>query len=69
MLQINWSAMLQHSTQYFISFLSLVNDCEKLATSKGSLFNKCNTRRKAVFLPIPGNEDISFTACSNKVEG
>ena len=31
--------------------------------------NKCSERRNAVFRPIPGSRDISFTAFSNSCDG
>jgi hypothetical protein len=32
-------------------------------------FSKCRTSRKAVFLPIPGSLENSFTASSSNVDG
>src|SRR5690606_6320043 len=38
--------------------------CVKRLTSLSDCFNKCNTKRKAVFFPIPGKRPNSSTACS-----
>ena len=44
-------------------------ESENLKTSSFSCFSKCNTSRKAVFLPIPGNLANSLTATSSNFDG
>jgi hypothetical protein len=39
------------------------------STSETSCFNRCNARRKAVFLPMPGSFASSLTAFSSSFEG
>jgi hypothetical protein len=42
--------------------------CERNPVCSLGCFNKCNTNRKAVRLPIPGSCDISLTAFSINFE-
>ena len=44
------------------------NHFTEMLTSSVSCFSKCKTKRKAVFLPIPGSLANSFTAFSKREE-
>src|SRR5688500_10570584 len=67
-LQISLSDMLWHLLQKCISSLIFEIAALKLFTSVTSFFIRCNTKRRAVFFPIPGNRANSFTAFSKRDE-
>ena len=64
----------QENLIYFNKYISSINSNKKIPNwvlqynSKVELLNKCNTKRKAVRFPIPGNCAISETAFSNNFE-
>src|SRR5690242_5711944 len=66
--QISPSLTLQHRWQNFISLRIRDIILEKCCTLFTSCFNKCSTKRRAVFLPMPGSLANSFTAFSSKEE-
>src|SRR5688572_15607665 len=65
---ISPSATLKQRLQNLISLRIFATISPKCCTSFVSCFNKCKTRRKAVFFPIPGSLENSFTAFSSKEE-
>src|SRR5205814_9979193 len=66
--QISPSATLKQRWQNLISLRIFAMVSLNCATSGISCINKCNTRRKAVFLPMPGSLANSFTAFSRSEE-
>jgi len=64
--QMSASATLKHRWQNLISLLIRATTSLKFLTNDSSCFNKCSTSRSAVFFPIPGNLENSFTAFSNR---
>src|SRR5258705_7148755 len=66
--QISPSATLKQRWQNFISLRIRAITSLNCPTSLVSCFNKCNTKRKAVFLPMPGSLANSLTAFSKREE-
>ncbi len=67
-LQTSVSDTLQHLLQNFISLrMRAMVSANSCVSSCGCLI-RWSTKRNAVFLPIPGSLENSFTACSNKDE-
>src|SRR5690606_42036288 len=60
--------MLKQVRQYLISCFSRSKYSVKRLTSASDCFRRCNTNRKAVFLPTPGSFPNSSTACSNSFD-
>ena len=57
------------SLQYLISLTRLIREFPRLTDRDAGCFNKCNAKRNAVFLPIPGNPEISSTAFAKTLLG
>ena len=68
MVQVSESDMLWQMWQRLISLHNLIMVLPNFSASPSSCLNKCRTKRKAVFLPIPGNLANSFTAFSRRIE-
>src|SRR5690606_17483609 len=66
--QVCTSDILKQFLQYLISFFKRSKDSVKRNTSPSGCFNKCSTRRRAVFLPTPGSLANSSTACPNNFD-
>src|SRR5437764_2768142 len=66
--QMSASATLRQRWQNLISLLMRVITSLKFFTNDSSCFNICSTSRNAVFFPIPGNLENSFTAFSRREE-
>ena len=64
--QISPSATLWQRWQNFISVRILAITSLNWPTFEASCFNKCNTSRRAVFLPMPGSLANSLTAFSSR---
>src|SRR5690606_1715457 len=62
------SLILWHELQNLIVFRIVCKASDKAKVCSLGCLNKCNTKRRAVRLPMPGNWDISLTARSNNFE-
>jgi hypothetical protein len=69
MVQLSPSEMLPQRLQVLISRRSVAITSLNRYTSSGFCFSRCNTKRSAVFFPIPGRAAKALTAFSSKTDG
>ena len=60
--------MIWQVPQYLIPARSSLSETVSNSVCSFGCLSKCITRRRADFLPIPGNFDISSTACPTNFE-